>query len=98
MLIRVWVPAFVLRREVIRLLNASHHPISAKVIKQVLYATQSCFVPAFRIERCLEGLVHSGIAEKVVTRHPARSEGVAYQLAAGIGCFERDKSHTGRQS
>lgn len=85
MLARVWVPSLVLRREVIRLLNTSHHPVSAKVVKQALRATQSCFVPVFRIDQCLEGLVHSGIVEKVVTQRTERSQDVTYRLTPGIG-------------
>lgn len=87
MLARVWVPSLVLRREVIRLLTTSHHPVSAKVIKKVLRASQSCFVPVFRIDRCLEGLVHSGIVEKMVTQRTGGSQDVTYRLAAGIGNF-----------
>jgi hypothetical protein len=87
MLVRVWVPSLVLRREVIRLMCTSHHPVSAKVIKQVMFATQTYFVPVFRIDRCLEGLVHSGIVEKVVTQRTGGSQDVTYRLAAGIGNF-----------
>lgn len=87
MLARVWVPSLVVRRKVILLLTTSHHPVSAKVIRQALRATQSCFVPVFRIDQCLEGLVHSGIVEKVVTQRTDGSENVAYQLTPGIGNF-----------
>ncbi len=87
MLARVWVPSLVVRRKVILLLTTSHHPVSAKVIKQVLCATQSCFVPVFRIDRCLEALVHSGIVEKVATQRTDGSENVAYRLTPGIGNF-----------